>query len=396
MNTQDRIYVDLTEYSSKYQGGVSTFARGIAIGLAKLAEKEGLRICLILENKTEWNGLIEDYNLDLSIITVNRPVRRRITNVLHRVNYNIINSYYVFALIKKLEFSHRIKYSLRNEVIYCPTTYLNLKVSNAFSIVSIHDCQEKKFPENFSRKQLLYRKYHLRFTLRNASIIQVSSKFISDELKFYFPELLSNSNSPKICEIPEGVDIKFFHPQKYASREKTTDEILVPLSFHPHKNHQELLEALKILDGKRSIRVYLTGEGPMKQKCIEFTNSFMTIDCQFVGYVTREYLLELYQRVNVVVVTSKYESSSLPILESLACNTRVLASDIKPHIEAKYKLALPIELYQLGNARELANKLEHVLDLKNIKGIFRRVLPFSWENIAEHYAVLFGQHQRSK
>ena len=396
MNTQNKIYVDLTEYSSKYQGGVSTFARGIAIGLAKLTEKNSLNICLILENKTEWNELIEHYNLDVSIITVNRLARKKFTNVLHRINYNFVNSYYFFALIKRLEFSHRIKYSLRNKVIYCPTTYLNLKVPSAFTIVSVHDCQEKKFPENFSRKQLLYRKYQLRFTLRNASIIQVSSRFISDEFKFYFPELLSNSNAPQFCVIPEGVDTKFFHPQKHTSRKKTTDELLVPLSFHPHKNHLELLEALKILDGKRNIRVYLTGEGPMKQKCVEFTNSFKTIDCQFVGYISREYLLELYQRVNVVVVTSKYESSSLPILESLACSTRVLASDIKPHIEAKCKLDLPIELYQLGNARELANKIEHLLDLKNTKGIFRSVLPFDWENIAERYTVLFDQYERDK
>jgi glycosyltransferase involved in cell wall biosynthesis len=393
MSVRDKIYIDLTEYSPKYRGGVSTFARGIAMGFANSIKRSDFKVTFIVEKMDESVWLANNLDSKISVVILNRKLRKKITNLFHRLNYNTFQSYWLFSLIKSLEFSRKTKKSLRNGILYCPTTYLNVKLSNLACVVSVHDCQEKRFPENFSKKQLLYREFQLKYTLTNSSLIQVSSKFISDEFQLYFQGMFKDFGSPLLIEIPEGVDTTFFRPDRHisVSRKKEICEILVPSSFHIHKNHLELFNSLKYLDGKRKIRTYLTGEGVMMQECREIASTFKSIDCQFIGYVSNEELRDLYRKVDLVVICSKYESSSLPILESLSCNTKVLASNINPHVEARDKLGLPIQLYQLGDQHELAKLIEKLLNCSKTQEIYKKVLPLDWENIAEKYLKIFGE-----
>jgi glycosyltransferase involved in cell wall biosynthesis len=385
MKSNTKIFIDLSEYSSNYHGGVSTFASGITNALIEtIPPNEAIFLIFDSPNEADKFAIIEKTNI--SKIILNRRLRRQIAKLFHRLNYNLFSSYDIFRAIKYLEVPIKLRRLVQNQKLYCPTTYLNFHASGAFSLVSIHDCQEKRFPENFSNKQKLYREFQARYTLERSSAVQVSSKFVSDEFTRFFPRQFSKLRSPAIVQISEGVDLAFFKP-KLSNREMRKFEIFLPSSFHVHKNHMELFEALRRLDGQNLIKVNLTGEGEKKNECIEIASTFKTIEVNFLGYIDKQDLLLRYQDADLVVVCSKYESSSLPILESLACNTPVVAADIPPHVELKERCGLSIELYPLGDAEALSLKILSFLRKPNTMNLHQQVEEFDWRKISEKYLL---------
>jgi len=200
----------------------------------------------------------------------------------------------------------------------------------------------------------------------------------------FFPNVFSKPDYPVVVHIPEGVDLTFFRPRVF-KRENRKFEIFLPSSFHIHKNHIELFRALRKMDGQHQLKVNLTGEGEKKSECIEIAATFKTIEVDFLGYVDEQELLLRYQGANLVVICSKYESSSLPIFESLACNTPVLASDIPPHIELMTGHGLAIDLYPLGNAEALYLKILSYLGKPKTENLRKQVEEFDWRKVSKKY-----------
>ena len=383
MNSQDKIFIDLSEYSSHYRGGVSTFARGLTDALLKTSPPDQ-EIILIFDSQNEANEFPVTELKNVSKFVLRRKLRRQITRFFHRLNYNFFLSYDFFRAIKYLEVPTELRRIVQNQKLYCPTTYLNFYTNGMFSLISVHDCQEKRFPENFSNKQKSYRDFQARFTLERSSGIQVSSRFIADEFMRFFPSVFSKPGYPVIVHIPEGVDLTFFGPRAF-KREDRKFEIFLPSSFHIHKNHIDLFRALRKLDGQHQMKVNLTGEGEKKSECIEIAATFKTIEVDFLGYVNEQELLGRYQDADLVVICSKYESSSLPILESLACNTPVLASDIPPHIELAVENGLAIDLYPLGDTEALYLKILSYLGKPKTENLRKHVEEFDWREVSKKY-----------
>ena len=189
----------------------------------------------------------------------------------------------------------------------------------------------------------------MKSTLKYSTSIQVSSSFIQGELIRYFPEELRNK---RIVVIPEGVDTKYFMP----SNERHTCKhlaVLYPASFLEHKNHQYLVKALELLPKELSISVKFTGE-PNRyiDILLEKTTELVRSRIILTGQLSDSELLAEYQQCDVVISCSKYESSSLPILEGLSCGAMALASDIPAHREMAKDL--PITLFGLENPELLS------------------------------------------
>lgn len=372
--------IDLSAYSSNYLGGVSTYSLGVTQGILYNIPK-GWTVSLI---STEDIHLPNSENV--KTIRIERTIRNKLTNFAHRINYNLFKSYILFFIIRKFELSKHYKKSFSNTIIYTPTTYLNSYINNSINIVSLHDCQEKKFPEYFSKKQILYRKFNCKYTLDRAKLIQVSSQFIKNEILHYFKD---ETTKTQFFIIAEGVDTEVFKKaQTRNENEKFT--IFLPSSFHAHKNHKDIFKALELLDNSNLIEVVLTGEGPELEHYKREATKFLNVKFNFIGYVSRMELVQNYQKANLVVVTSEYESSSLPILEAISCGTKVIASDIPPHKEMKLKL--PFELYRLHNQYELSSKIENEIRIQKREINSEYAIPnYDWNFVGDEYWKIFEE-----
>jgi len=107
----------------------------------------------------------------------------------------------------------------------------------------------------------------------------------------------------------------------------------------------------------------------------------------FLGLVKHEQLPYFYNAANACVVPSYYESSGLVALESLACGTPVVATDVGNH-ESIIQQGETGYVIKDNDPHHLADKIASLLsrpstDTKSAQLIRATVSKFSWSNVAE-------------
>jgi hypothetical protein len=121
-------------------------------------------------------------------------------------------------------------------ILYCPTTYLNFKPEKLVKVVSLHDVQEKRYPQNFSRDQRIYRDIRVKYTLNNSHKIQVSSHFMAVEVMATY-----GTQGDLFIEIPEGVDLQLFKPLGRSTQKKQLLPDLFKYIFQVNSYHTRII-----------------------------------------------------------------------------------------------------------------------------------------------------------
>lgn len=381
------VYVDLTSYSPKYLGGVSSYTKGLIKGLLNL--QENFKIVFLVTDQNQIDSLSIENNGN-EIIFV-KPTFPKAARVINSFNYRLIKSRKLLSFTQQITWHSAVKIiNLNPGVIYTPTTYANFTARKAKLVVSLHDIQEKSYPQFFSSEQKIYRDVNVKNTLNLAWRIQTSSLFVKNEILSHYT--VSDSNM-KFEIIPEGVEIAKY---KSTQRQKTGSNlkmVLLPASFHRHKNQQILLNSIPTLSSK--FKFYLTGDVNIhrqKKDFIELSNQGGLV---LTGFISDKELNGLYGDADIVLSTSLYESSSLPLLEGIAARCIPVASNIPAHREMTEKLK--IFLFDPFDTDGFCNLLDEIYSLSEkerdeILSHNARVLKhYSWYSIAENYADLFNR-----
>jgi glycosyltransferase involved in cell wall biosynthesis len=382
-----RLFIDLSSFNPEYLGGVSRFAISLT---DKLVQVNSIFNISIIPNQNNFNYLSSRYGKGFILTTYPKQLSG-ILSFIEKLNYNFFNSVRLFSAIQKNRYRKVLKTVAACEgVLYCPTTYLNFKSDKLLNVVSLHDIQEKKYPENFSKDQRIYRDIRVKYTLKNVSRVQVSSRFMANEL-----EAAYNAKSSLLSEISEGVNLQLFRSSRVRMKLVGTPPkqftIYVTGRFLAHKNHIEFFEAI---DNFRAIPdlVVVVADIPenLPSEIRKILSRNPGLVMKLTGNLTDQELVDLYSEANLVLVPSLYESSSLPILEAIACGTSVLASSIPPHLEMASNL--PVLIYESGNRLSLQQSLVDIMD-----GLFplnqtdgnSDLTKYDWENITKVYLEMF-------
>lgn len=384
-----KIVIDLTAFNPEYGGGVGTYTKGLIPELLSTKNFNDIHI-ICVEKNAKW--IEKNFDSASSIIVVKSKHK-----ILSKLIFGF--SFHFFPISKLLKFGQSLKWKEAIDridgffdITYVPTTYINFPLKKSKIVVSLHDCQEMRYPHFFSHRQLRYRKINISNTLKEANVIQTSSKFIESEIRTFFPKYTENLNFEKI---PEGVDLKQFSYRHFDSKESVV-RILFPASFHPHKNHRLLFDSMKLINTNIEFEISITGlENDNYHEVQKIALDLKLNNLKFLGYLSREELILKYQKSDIVISCSLYESSSLPILEGVACGCLVLASDIQSHQEMSTDFN--ILLFQSDNAISLSEHLLELLELVHFghqKSIqrenLRAIMSRSWTKIAHNYWDLFS------
>ena len=224
--------------------------------------------------------------------------------------------------------------------------------------------------------------------------------------------LLKYCHTPadRIGVVPCGVNLELFRPMdKAMARQRlgfgADERILLYVGrFDPIKGIDRLLEAVAYLKHVKRIRlVIIGGDGPetaeyrrLQQIAVEhgIQNSVV-----FVGRIAQKSLPPYYSAADVLVVPSYSESFGLVGLESLACGTPVVATDVG----AMHYIVREGETGRIvadAAPRALAHAVEAVLTGSGFKKlspamIRASVLKFGWSPVAavviNEYGTLFGK-----
>jgi glycosyltransferase involved in cell wall biosynthesis len=260
----------------------------------------------------------------------------------------------------------------------------------------MHDIQQEYYPEFFSFRERVSRWASYRLSCWAATSIQVSSLFVKECIIEKFPFVIPD----KIFVAYEGVDFEKFSFQKKTERPSAIDLIQdVNFIFYPaqlwlHKNHMMLFDALALFrdENGRELPCVLTGQNYGNWNKLQIrVNELKLKQVFYLGRVSFEQLLWLYQNCSAVLALGLHESSSLPVREGAVFGKPLICSNIPPNIEAQEFLSLI--LVDCYNPRYLAEQFHKVVNgMDDIKeGSFQnidRVRVFDWNLIAKKYLAI--------
>jgi len=257
-------------------------------------------------------------------------------------------------------------------------------------IVTIHDFQQEYYPEFFTFEERFSRKIVYK-TGQKANIVVCESEYVKkDIIKFLkvaeekirvipSPPPLYISNIKLFGEKYEEIRAKYNLPAKY---------LFYPAQFWYHKNHINLLRAIKLIKNKYGKLINLVLAGSKKNNFEnvmgEIKNLSLQNQVKYLGYVPDEDMPYLYKLSTALVMPTLFESVSLPIWEAFYLGAPVVSSNV---------CALPEQVRDAGllfNPHDIEDMAEKIYKIWTDESLRKELVNKGYERIKnmtlENYA----------
>ncbi len=379
--------------------GVANYICNLVYHLSRIDLKNDYVVFTTPDNRTYFPIKQRNFKLVWCNLNSGGPIHRRLWEQ--------------FSLPKLIR-SHEI------DLLHCPMNVLPL-FSKSLRVVTLIDTQYFQNPDHFSFLRRNYLKWMMRQSFHKADGIITISETVKKEIG----GCLGQQKDKEIRAIHLGLNPSF--------REIADDQLVANVKRrygiegkyilfvgYPHyrKNLPRLVAAFKKASDSLSEPYTLVIAGEMGTEDSDLGNIKQAIQeygikdrVLFPGYVPGVIvqggeeelsMVLLMNGADLFVYPSLYEGFGLPMLESMACGTPVLASDIPGLREIGGEAAIYVNPYKIEDIAEGIYRGLTDDSLRNrivLEGI-ERVKLFSWEKNAhktlEYYEDLFDKARRRK
>ena len=378
--------IAILAFSSINDGGVYQYTRSIIDAFKEDNNNEYIIFC-------QTNDSVFD-KYDLEVRKINKPKSNTLKKIVRLFQHFFIVRKPFFFTHTELDFFSDIDIFISPTVSAYPHFYLNKSF-----IFTLHDMQERYYPEFFSRYEQAVRWINNRTLAKSADKIICESSFVKDDIIKFTG---ASSDKLNIIQSPppedflnykfdeekfEIVRLKYNLPQKY---------IFYPAHCWFHKNHIKLVEAFNIVV-KDFDDVSLIFTGSQQNN---YNNLIQRIDelelqdnVSHLGYIDYEDLAYLYKMSLMLVIPSLFESLSIPIYEAFALKVPVCSSDA---------VALPDQvgdaglIFEAKNINDIAKTIilyleDESLRIEKSRKGFDRVVGFNHEEYAKKLLVVLNE-----
>lgn len=267
------------------------------------------------------------------------------------------------------------------------------------TVTTVHDFSFYVHPKWHPQERLDYFNKYFFKNVKKSDWIITGSKYSKEEIIKYL-----NFPKEKITVIYHAIDkslYKTYSKDELGETKKRLglkdDFLLFVGSIEPRKNLLNLLKAYELLsaDIKKRYPLVLVGF-----KGWENTEVMELIDknsIEYLGFVSDNDLARVYNLASCFIYPSLYEGFGLPPLESMACGTPVITSNITSIPEVCEDAAIYVDPYSIKDIKE---KIIMLLEDKKLqeqlidKGL-QRVKEFSWEKSANEHIEVFKKVLKS-
>lgn len=275
-------------------------------------------------------------------------------------------------------------------------------------VVTIHDLILHHFPTGeastlltplYYTKWLGYR-FIIDQTIKKAKKIITVSQATKKEITDHF-----SINSQLIHVTYEGVDEKISNLKsnrdlRYQISNKPEINALINQKYflyvgnaYPHKNIEFLIEAYQQIAGTATKLVFVGKEDYFYKKLKKsIQQKELTKSIIFLDQVSDQELSWLYQHTLALVAPSKMEGFGLPLIEAMAHDCLVVASDIPVFKEICQDAAL---YFSLDNAKSLSTIMQEIIQkpqsffAQYTKKGKEQAKIFSWEKMAKETLSIY-------
>jgi glycosyltransferase involved in cell wall biosynthesis len=274
-------------------GGSETYARNLVRALARVGG---------LEYRVYVPTIATDAADGLPARTVTRyPASRSIPGRMAAMTYAVARPGRIRAEMSLHEL----------DAIHFPLTVTVPDVRRPPSAITVLDVQHEFHPDFFPRWELLYRRVVYPRVVRRARLVIAISEHVRQTLA---DRLALDRDRVRVIHL--GVDLERFTP----GEEPREPFLLYPANRWPHKNHERLFEALRLIRRERpEQRLVLTGAGHEGKPVPDGVEAR--------GRVSDAELVDLYRRASALVFPSLYEGFGQPTIEAMACACPVACSN---------------------------------------------------------------------
>jgi glycosyltransferase involved in cell wall biosynthesis len=235
---------------------------------------------------------------------------------------------------------------------------------NSNVIGAIHDLMhryERPLMESSGVFGYGYRENLFKSLLNSAKAILVDSLLGEQQIRESYENIKA-----KICILPFiAPDYIYLHPNNNESKLINSVEplkyIFYPAQFWIHKNHINLLRALKILKD-RGIIIDLVLSGTKDRGYRSLTEyvrkNNLSNQVKFAGYISDHQLIDLYRNALALVMPTYYGPTNIPPIEAVLLGCPPIISNIYGMPEQFEDAAL---YFDPGNPGEIADRIESVI-----------------------------------
>lgn len=294
----------------------------------------------------------------------------------------------IYGIKEQIRFPYKKLRKLKPDILHVP--HYNVPIFyRGKMVVTIHDLTHLVLPEFLPNKfAKIYAKIMLKIAIKKAEkILTVSENTKKDLIKYF------KVKEEKIEVIYIGTGDNFkeekkseysYLYEKYNIDKK--DKILMYVgNLKPHKNLERLLEAFGMLENQKKYKLILVGKAFSNYSNIIKREEELNIKDYIIhtGIVDDKELVDLYNLADLFVFPSLYEGFGLPVIESLACGTPVIASNVSSIPEVGGKV---IGYFDPRNVEEIKEKIEEYTNKKITKEekekYKKRAQKFDWKKTA--------------
>lgn len=250
------------------------------------------------------------------------------------------------------------------------------------AVITVHDISFERLPELMTRRdRALFRGLVPGSARRAERVITVSEWTRRDLLDRY------GLAETKVVVTRLGVD-PAFGPN--GLEQSARPYLLLVGAIQPRKDPISALEALAHLD--RELRLVFAG--PEKHGADDVRRAVSRLGLEdrveFLGYVPKQRLAELYRGAHCVVLPSRYEGFGLPIVEAMASGTPVVATRVGAIPEVAGDAAVLVEP---RDPAALAAGIERALAARERLAAagLQRARDFSWAETARRTLAVYRE-----
>jgi glycosyltransferase involved in cell wall biosynthesis len=258
----------------------------------------------------------------------------------------------------------------RLDAAHFPLSVMLPPVDAPPATTTIHDLLHEEYPGFFSRAERAYRRVVYGWSVRRSRIVTTVSEHARESIVARY-----RLDPDRVRAIHSGIDHERFTP---APRERQ-QFLLYPANAWPHKNHERLLAAFRLVRRERpDLRLVLTGTGHERR-------GGNGVEAR--GLVPRDELVELYRTAAALVFPSLYEGFGQPPLEAMACGCPVAVSRVASLPEVCGDAAV---YFDPAAVESIAAGIHEVLDRPRAGGV-ERARRFTWEHAARDYDAVYRE-----
>lgn len=270
-------------------------------------------------------------------------------------------------------------------------------LSNTKTIVTVHDMSYVRVPDAASPKLKAYLDSVVPRSARRASHVIADSQATKDDLMEFY-----KLPDEKISVLLSGIDKRYQKITNDVSLMTIRSIYNIPSqpylftigTIQPRKNYSRVIRALKIIRDRGSDLhlVIAGGKGWLEDEMYEtLAETGMQDVVHLIGFAEDDHIAGLYSGAECTVIPSLYEGFGFPVLESMACGTPVVTSNVSSLPEVAGDAAIMVDPYDV---EAIADAIERILDDTELRQIliqrgFEQSKKFTWENSARQLQKIY-------